>query len=80
MPSQQYHVVIEKLCTCAKKRELEQIRSFYSKEEAEEHAYEWADNLNNTFCGKHGFDVKVVDDNFVISVEEGGFVEACELY
>ena len=75
----QYHVVIEKLCGCAKKRNLEQIRTFDSREEAEEHAHEWADNLNNTFCGKHGFDVEEVGDNFVISVEEGGFVEACEL-
>jgi len=75
----QYHVVIEKLCGCAKKRGLEQIRTFDNKEEAEEHAREWADNLNNTFCGKHGFDVEEVGDNYVISVEEGGFVEACEL-
>lgn len=74
-----YHVVLEKLCGCAKKNGLEQIRSFASREEAEEHAYEWADNLNNTYCGKHGFDVVEVEDNFVISVEEGGFIEACEL-
>lgn len=78
MPSQ-YHVVLEKLCACAKKRGMEQIRTFDSKEEAEEHAYEWADNLNNTFCGKHGFDVEASGDHYVISVEEGGFVEACEL-
>ena len=74
-----FHVVIEKLCTCAKKHNLEQIRSFNTKEEAEEHAHEWADNLNNTYCGKHGFDVVEVNDNFIISVETGGFVEACEL-
>lgn len=74
-----FHVVVEKLCSCALKNNLEQIRSFDTKEEAEEHAYEWADNLNNTYCGKHGFDVVEVDDNFVISVEEGGFVEACEI-
>ena len=76
---EQYHVVIEKICGCAQKRGLEQIRSFDSKEEAEEHANEWADTLNNSFCGKHGFDVEEVGDNFVISLEEGGFVEACEL-
>lgn len=76
----QYHVVIEMLCGCAKKRNLEQIRSFESRDEAEEHAHEWADSLNNTFCGKHGFDVEAVGDNFVITVEEGGFAEACELY
>lgn len=76
----QYHVVLEKICKCATKRDLEQIRSFETVEEAEEHAHEWADNLNNTFCGKHGFDVEAVGDNFVITVEEGGFAEACELY
>lgn len=74
-----YHVVVEKLCACAKKNGLERIRSFDSREEAEEHAYEWADNLNNIYCGKHGFDVVEVEDNFVISLEEGGFVEVCEL-
>lgn len=73
------HVVLEKLCACAKKNGLEQIRSFDSREEAEEHAYEWADNLNNSYCGKHGFDVIEVGENFVISVEGGGFVEACEI-
>lgn len=75
-----YHVVLEKLCGCAGKRALEQIRSFDTREEAEEHAHEWADHLNNTFCGKHGFDVEEVGDNYVISVEDGGFAEACELY
>jgi len=75
----EYHVVIERLCTCAKKHRMDQIRSFHTKEEAEEHSYEWADSLNNTFCGKHGFDSVEVDDNFVISVENGGFVEACEI-
>lgn len=76
MPS---HVVIEKLCACAKKNSLERIYSFDTNEEAEEYAYEWADKLNNSYCGKHGFDVVAVDDNFVISVEGGGFVEACEI-
>jgi len=76
----QYHVVLEKICGCAKKRDLEQIRSFDDPEEAEEHAHEWADSLNNSFCGKHGFDVKPVGESYVITVEDGGFAEACELY
>ncbi|MBU1928000.1 hypothetical protein KKG77_03265 [bacterium] len=74
-----YHVVLEKLCLCATQKQTQQIRSFNTKEEAQEHAYEWADALNNSFCGKHGFDVAEVGDNFVISVEVGGFMEACEL-
>ncbi len=75
----QYHVVLEKLCGCAKRASLEQLRSFDTREEAEEHAYEWAESLNNAFCGKHGFDIVEVGDNYVVSVEEGGFVEACEI-
>lgn len=74
-----HYVVVEKLCSCAQKRHMEQIRTFDTKEEAEEQAHEWADILNNTFCGTHGFDVVEVDDHYVISVETGGFVESCEL-
>jgi len=75
----EHHVVIEQLCSCLKKNDIEQIRTFSSKDEAEEHAYEWADSLNNRLCSKHGFDVVSVDDHFVISVEQGGFAEACEI-
>jgi hypothetical protein len=73
-----YYVVVEKLCRCAQERRMEQIGSFDSREEAREHAYEWADILNNTFCGRHGFDVVEVHEHYVISVEQGGFVESCE--
>lgn len=75
----QHHVVIEKFCGCAKKAGIEQIRTFDDKVEAEFHAAEWAETLNNRFCGKHGFDVVEVDDNFVISVEEGCYAESCEI-
>lgn len=74
-----YHVVLEKFCRCTLNNKVEQIRSFQTQTEAEEHAYEWADTLNNSGCGKHGFDIVAVNDNFVISVEVGGFVEACEI-
>jgi len=75
----EHYVIIERFCACAKKHKLEQVRVFDTKEEAEEYSYEWADRLNNIFCGKHGFDSVEMDDNFVISVEKGGFVEACEI-
>lgn len=75
----QYHVVIAKLCPCAIKNKTEQIRSFSTKEEAMEQANEWAESLSNSFCGKHGFDVVEVDNNFVVSVETGGFSEPCEM-
>jgi HKD family nuclease len=75
----QYHVVLEKLCICAIEHKTEQIRSFNTKDEALQEAHEWAENLSNSFCGKHAFDVVEVDENYVISVERGGFNEACEL-
>lgn len=74
-----HHVVLEKLCGCAKKQGTLQIRSFDTKNEAEEYANEWAETLNNSFCGKHGFDVVEVNDNFVISVENSTFIESCEI-
>ncbi len=86
-----HHVVMEKLCGCAKKANLSQIESFTCKEDAQEFAYALADKLNNSYCGKDGFDVVEVDVSFqetslreryacfVIFVEGGGFVEACEL-
>jgi len=74
-----YHVVLEKLCLCALKHKTEQIRSFDTKDEALQEAHEWAENLSNTFCGKHSFDVVEVDENFVIAVETGGFNEPCEI-
>lgn len=76
---EEHYVVIEKLCSCARKRNLVQIRAFESKEEAEDHSYEWAENLNNTFCGRHSFSTVEVDENYVISVEKGGFFEMCDI-
>jgi hypothetical protein len=29
--------------------------------------------MNETFCGKHEFDVVEVDDNFVIAMSEGSY-------
>jgi hypothetical protein len=74
-----HHVVVERLCRCALQRFSEQIRSFENAEEAKEHAYEWAESMNGSYCGKHGFDVVEVGEHYVVSVEEGGFVESCEL-
>ena len=75
----EYHIVLERLCPCMERHKVDRIRSFNTREEAEEHAYEWADTLNTLCCGRHGFDNVEVDDNFVITVENGGFVEACEI-
>ncbi len=75
----EHHIVLESLCGCAKKSGVEQIRTFHDKVEAEFHAAEWAESLNERFCGKHGFDVVEVGDDFVISVEEGAYSESCDI-
>lgn len=74
-----HHIVLEKLCKCAMKHKTEQIRSFATQDEALQEAHEWAENLSNSFCGKHSFDVVEVETNYVISVETGGFSEPCEI-
>ena len=68
-----HHVVVEKMCACAKRKEMPQIKTFDDKESALMVARAWAQELNETFCGKHGFDVVEVDDHYVISVGEGSY-------
>lgn len=75
----EHHVVLEKICSCAKKHGVIQILTCKDKDEAYEQALELAAKYNDSFCGKHGFDVEEVDEHYVISVETGGFVEACEI-
>lgn len=74
-----HHVVIEKLCECALSYKIEQIRSYPTKEEALQEAHIWAEELSNSFCGKHAFDIVQVNNDFVISVERGGYSESCEV-
>lgn len=69
----EYHVVVEKMCGCAKRKNMPQIKTFEDKDSALRVARAWAQQLNESFCGKHAFDVIPVDDNFVISVGEGSY-------
>lgn len=63
-----YHVVVEELCECAKRKNMPQIKSFDDKDSAHRIARAWANELNETFCGEHEFAVTEVNDNYVISV------------
>lgn len=69
----EYHVVVEKMYGCAKRQNMPQIKTFDDKENALMVARAWAQQLNESFCGKHEFDVIAVDDNYVISVGEGSY-------
>lgn len=69
----EYHVVVEKMCKCAIRKNMPRIKTFDDKENAHRVARAWAQELNETFCGQHEFNVVEVDDNFVIAVAEGSY-------
>lgn len=68
-----FHVVMERMCKCAIRHNLPQIRSFETKDDAYYAAKVWANELNQVYCNNHGFGVVEVDDNFVISVGDGSY-------
>jgi len=68
----EHHVIIEKLCSCAKKEGMSQIVTFGDKSEAKSAAEAQLGFMQNSFCGKHNFDVTEVDDHFVIGMVGGG--------
>lgn len=69
----EYHVVVEKLCKCAIRKNMPQIKTFDDKENAYRVARAWAQELNESFCGQHAFGVVEVDDHYVIMVGEGSY-------
>jgi hypothetical protein len=69
----EYHVVVEKLCKCAVRKNMPQIKTFDDKENALRIARAWAQEMNESFCGQHSFGVVEVDDNYVITVGEGSY-------
>jgi len=68
----EHHVIIEKLCSCAKKEGFAQIESFDAKTEALEAAEAQVAFMQASFCGKHNFDVTEVDNHYVIGMVGGG--------
>lgn len=68
----EHHVVIEKLCSCAKKEGLEQIATYEAKDTALKAAETQMAYMNGSFCGKHEFQLVEVNDNFVIGMVGGG--------
>lgn len=67
-----HHVVIEKLCSCAKKEGLSQISTYDAKAASFEAAETQLEYMKGNFCGKHEFQLVEVDDNFVIGMVGGG--------
>lgn len=69
----EHHVVVEKLCKCAIRKQMPQIKTLNDKEDAMRIARAWAQEMNESFCGQHSFGVVEVDDNYVITVGEGSY-------
>lgn len=67
----EHHVVIEKLCSCAKKEGISQITTFDTKESALEAAETQLSHMQGHFCGKHEFHLVEVNENFVIGMVGG---------
>ncbi|MBU0631919.1 hypothetical protein KKA17_04675 [bacterium] len=67
----EHHVIIEKLCSCAKKEGLPQVETYETKEAAEEAAKVQLSFMTANFCGKHTFDVTEVNDHYVIGMLGG---------
>jgi len=68
----EHHLIIEKLCSCAKKEGMEQIVTYETKESAQSAGNSQLEYINNSFCGKHNFDMTEVDDHYVIGMLGGG--------
>lgn len=67
----EHYVIIEKLCSCAKKEGLEKVNIFDDKTKAKNAAEAQLAHMQNGFCGKHSFDVTEVDDHYVIGMLGG---------
>ncbi|MGD9716363.1 MAG: hypothetical protein AB7U26_04720 [Sulfuricurvum sp.] len=67
----EHHVVIEKLCSCAKKEGLSQISTYGDKPSALEAARTQLSYMQGRFCGKHEFELVEVDDHYVIGMVSG---------
>ncbi|MEA2047100.1 MAG: hypothetical protein U9O64_01485 [Campylobacterota bacterium] len=68
----EHYVIIDKLCSCAKREGLEKVVSFDTKENAKDAADVKLLLFNEGFCGKHNFDITEVNHHYVIGMLEGG--------
>lgn len=62
-----YKIVVANQCACFKKSDLQNNLTFQSKDEALLKAIEMKDEMNESFCKKHEFEVQEMYNNFVIT-------------
>ena len=62
-----HNIIIEKECGCFKRSDLVNNLSIPSKDDALTKAIEMKNQMNDEFCGKHGFELAEDSSNFIIS-------------
>lgn len=62
-----YKIIVANQCACFKKSDLQNNLTFQSKDEALLKAIEMKDEMNESFCKKHEFEVQEMYNNFVIT-------------
>ena len=67
----EHRVIIEKLCSCAKREGMDRIVTFGTKNDAAKAAEEQLAYIQQNFCGKHSFDITEVEERNVIGMFGG---------
>lgn len=62
-----YKIVVANQCACFKKSDLQNNLTFQSKDDALLKAIEMKNEMNESFCKKHEFEVQEMYNNFVIT-------------
>jgi len=68
-----YNVIMEKECGCFKRSDFQSMKSFESKDNALIYAQELCEDMNETFCQKHRFNViETSETEMMISLSMNG--------
>jgi len=65
-----HDIIIENVCGCVNRSNLDVKTTIASKDEALSKAIEMKNQMNSEFCGKHNFDLVEHKENFVIVFEQ----------
>ncbi|HHH51451.1 MAG TPA: hypothetical protein ENK76_03675 [Campylobacterales bacterium] len=64
-----FKITVDKECGCFRKSDLENNKSFGSKDDALIEAQNMVNSMNSDFCGKHNFILREDGANFSISMD-----------
>jgi len=65
-----HKIIVEKECGCFKRSSLENGVVFESKDDAMMQSLDMVNQMNSEFCGKHGFKLLEIEDDFVIAMND----------